>query len=915
MTSKESPFKWSFLASNDGAFVWPEADSVSRLYFPLMNTHGMKCSVTPELKGDVAAAFHQYLTAATVTEELHRNVSSRNFWIKIENQAPWSVGGVSAFQRSVKWTGRSDAMQVIGRPGAFGVHRSNETLGISSEVTVFVPTTDDLVEIMIVTLTNISSETIRFTPWSSSPIFGRHADNFRDHRQVTTMFQKVFTEEHGVRVKPSIVHDEHGHQPNRMNYAVLGFGANGDAPVAVWPVMADFIGEGGSLDNPEAVFKGLYPPDYAPGDADGREAVGAMRYAEAILEAGQRVVFVVLHGITSDEHELDTWKQKYGSEARALDWLQKTLQYWRELTSSVSFHTGDSSFDNWMRWIIYQVKSRQVFGNSFLPDFGYGRGGRGWRDLWQDLLSIFLVNPSGARDEMLNNFKGVRVDGSNATIVGANPGEFKADRNNVPRSWCDHGAWPLLVVDFYLHQTGDLDFLLLPSTYWKDQFCFRNTKTDPDWTLSQGNQQRDVAGNVVTGSVLEHLLLQQLSAFYNVGSHNNLLLEGGDWNDTLDMARENGESVCFHSFYGENMNRLANLLAQISPFEKGSIMLMNEMLPLLDQLPGQKPVDYDNPAAKQLRLKSFFTSVEHTVSGNKTRVAIEDLRTDLQNKARHIQRHIARNEWLSTDEHYHFFNGHYDNNGFPLHGQTPRGAMMDLTSQVIPVINQMATDSQIEELWKSVNHYLKDDNAPGLRLCTPFKELDLSVGRITGFAYGFKEHGSKWMQQNIMLMHGLYQAGHTEKGFSLLQQITELCYKSEKALIFPGIPSYFEPGDRGAYAYLTGSSAWLLLSLTTMVFGVTAHFGNLLLRPALHSSQFDASRKAILTRNFRDLRLQVDYLRADDAVRFYNQVNQVLINGFQVDSEPCSPGQWLIPYQKLTDLNKDGVCHLVVFLS
>jgi cellobiose phosphorylase len=40
---------------------------------------------------------------------------------------------------------------------------------------------------------------------------------------------------------------------------------------------------------------------------------------------------------------------------------------------------------------------------------------------------------------------------------------------------------------------------------------------------------------------------------------------------------------------------------------------------------------------------------------------------------------------------------------------------------------------------------------------TNFKELKLNLGRITGFVYGHKEHGSKWMQQNNMFMYGLYK--------------------------------------------------------------------------------------------------------------------------------------------------------------
>ena len=59
---------------------------------------------------------------------------------------------------------------------------------------------------------------------------------------------------------------------------------------------------------------------------------------------------------------------------------------------------------------------------------------------------------------LFGNFAGVRFDGSNATIIGSAPGEFKADRNNIPRVWMDHGAWPLLTTKLYIDQTGDLLF-------------------------------------------------------------------------------------------------------------------------------------------------------------------------------------------------------------------------------------------------------------------------------------------------------------------------------------------------------------------------------------------------------------------------------------------------------------------------
>ena len=51
-----------------------------------------------------------------------------------------------------------------------------------------------------------------------------------------------------------------------------------------------------------------------------------------------------------------------------------TLNYWKEKLNSVNVSTGNHNFDNWVKWIEYQVKCRQIFGNSYLPDYGYGRG-------------------------------------------------------------------------------------------------------------------------------------------------------------------------------------------------------------------------------------------------------------------------------------------------------------------------------------------------------------------------------------------------------------------------------------------------------------------------------------------------------------------------------------------------------------
>ncbi len=102
------------------------------------------------------------------------------------------------------------------------------------------------------------------------------------------------------------------------------------------------------------------------------------------------------------------------------------------------------------------------------------------RDLWQDVNAALLMGNKDLADTLSGYFAGVRMDGSNATIIGSKTGEFKADRNNIPRVWMDHGLWPLSTVNFYINQTGDLEFLLREQKYFKDELSHRQRKLTTD---------------------------------------------------------------------------------------------------------------------------------------------------------------------------------------------------------------------------------------------------------------------------------------------------------------------------------------------------------------------------------------------------------------------------------------------------
>ena len=186
--------------------------------------------------------------------------------------------------------------------------------------------------------------------------------------------------------------------------------------------------------------------------------------------------------------------------------------------------------------------------------------------MWQDCLALLVMEPDMVRKMIVSNYGGVRIDGTNATIIGNGQGKFIADRNNITRVWMDHAYWPFVTTKLYMDQTGDLDILLDKVSYFKDRQSLRGTAHDDEWKFEDGNTQKTVGGVDYFGTVIEHILLQNLCAFYDVGEHNEMRLHGADWNDALDMAWERGESVAFTCAYAGNLKDIAYYLRKIGKY-------------------------------------------------------------------------------------------------------------------------------------------------------------------------------------------------------------------------------------------------------------------------------------------------------------------------------------------------------------
>ena len=203
----------------NGTFTITNPENYSGLYLPLAGEEGLKSSITPTLGGDSKTDQNHFLLEPVSIENLHNNRGTRNFWCRVEGKGYWSACGVSAEQEFDKYTDRQDESTLEAGMMWQKLTRTSKKYDLQSEITSFV-SIDGTTEIQLIKITNLSEEEQEVTPIVAIPVYGRSADNIRDHRHVTSLLHRIDTKECGVEVTPVLSFDERGHQKNDTTYFV-----------------------------------------------------------------------------------------------------------------------------------------------------------------------------------------------------------------------------------------------------------------------------------------------------------------------------------------------------------------------------------------------------------------------------------------------------------------------------------------------------------------------------------------------------------------------------------------------------------------------------------------------------------------------------------------------------------------------
>ena len=323
--------------SDKGVFSLPGAADYSDLYFPVAGECGIKSAVTPTLGGDCKLDQNTFLLEPVSVENLHNNRNARNFWCHIGTHGSWSATGNSAEEIAKKFTDLADENEVTAGFMWQTVTRTSRKYQLSAQITSFVPL-DDPMEIMYVEITNTGNMQVRFTPTAAIPVYGRSADNLRDHRHVTSLLHRIRTVENGVLVTPTMSFDERGHRPNEMTYFVCGYDQTGEAPEDFYPTVQDFIGEGGNFERPKAVVKNLAGVPAGSAYA-GCEAVGGLHFKERTLAPGETAGYTIMIGaVRKTEHAGETilsMTAAYRKAAQTKAAYERMKTYWEQKSINI----------------------------------------------------------------------------------------------------------------------------------------------------------------------------------------------------------------------------------------------------------------------------------------------------------------------------------------------------------------------------------------------------------------------------------------------------------------------------------------------------------------------------------------------------------------------------------------------------
>ncbi|MBU0477214.1 hypothetical protein KKC91_01400, partial [bacterium] len=766
----------------------------------------------------------------------------RVVWIRLENGVLWPINYAPA--RTISPT----EFTVTFGLGSVCLENRTDSVGLKGKITVFVPL-NDTVELWLIELTNIGKHTKKVDIIPTVPIFGGSRSYTEYHRDVVRLYNKSIHDNKTstIIIYPGLEWIEGCTDHSSISYFMHASSSKGKGGNYFYSDRETFLGPHYRWDCPLSLAAKIRPKF----NVFGKEAVGAIEFSNVRLKPGQTLSCGVINGIALQKEKVKEYVKKYNYSG-ILVAKEKLNNFWQKKSKKKTIKTDDKNFDiSWNKWWLYQLSMRFWFGNTGHPQFDYGMDFSGWREIWHDMMGMILLDPIEVEKYLLYTLSGIRLDGTNATRFFSRTKKFGSDEVNG--LWSDHPYWTTQTVLLYIEQLGDVKSLLRDGIkYFRDIYLHRGDEKDKDWQVGTIGNARTKGGSEATGSILEHLLVQLLSMYFDVGRNNLLNIKRADWNDSVDQTR--GESVTFSMGLVQDLTELADYLEKMQRLKGvNKVKIFKELTILIgsNKISKKKKIE---------RLDSYLEIVDKDISGKKVEIKLSELMADLRKKAAIVKKQINDIAWNGK-----YYIGYFDGKGKPIDtvfSNKKEDFMIYLMPQAFSIISGVAESKKIDIVIDSVNKYLYDRKVGGYKLnYPPYTQFDKRIGRITGFAPGTKENNAVFNHANLFWMYAMLRLKRADDAFKVWDGINPLNHEQTEAMLPPWLPEYYVSSDnvnfsgRAEYPMLTGSAVWTRLLFERYVMGIRGESGGLRIDPCLPSQS--KWKHCSMTVDFRGARYEI----------------------------------------------------------
>jgi cellobiose phosphorylase len=448
--------------------------------------------------------------------------------------------------------------------------------------------------------------------------------------------------------------------------------------------------------------------------------------------------------------------------------------------------------------------------------------GMGFRDSNQDLVGFVHQIPSRARQRIIDIASTQFADGG---CYHQYQPLTKRGNNDIGGGFNDDPCWLIFGTVAYIKETGDFSIL-------NEMVPFDN---EP--------------GTEVT--LFEHLKVSMNHVTNNLGPHMLPLIGRADWNDCLNLN-------CFSWDPNESFQTTEN---QSEGSKAESLMIAG-----LFVVTGKEYIKLCDKIAKHEEAARMQQAVDAMTEA--------------------VKKHGWDGEWYLRA---------YDYYGNKIGSNECEEGKIFIESQGWCTMAEIgAEEGMVDKSLDSCKKYLECEH--GMVLNNPaFSSYIYEYGEISSYPEGYKENAGIFCHNNPWVIIGECLAGRGNDAWSHYAKILP-SYVEEKYQTLHKVEPYVNcqmvagkdaarPGE-GKNSWLTGTAAWMWLTVSQYILGIKPQYDGLLIDPCLPQTAKDYT----VTRKFRDAFYTITVKNPDGKQK---GVKEVKLDGKLIDGSlvPYAPGK------------------------